>query len=333
MKASIILVLMLLVSRMGLAATLRVPSQFSDIQLAIDASSDGDTILVSPGTYSYEIGLNIIGKSVHVMSAKGPTVTSIENHGQIPSPWESGSYAFNIESVPGPCTISGFTMAGHFPGDMSMNDFTIMVTNSNVRIVGNIFINNQQMNVIAIRGLSEAVIEYNVFSTNRATSINIGDGTSATIQKNTLSGNVWYEQILMTGNNCHPVIRNNIIVNAKRSCPQPSQYCYAHGVQASCPPGNIVFECNDVWNNEDANYAGTLPDQTGMNGNISVDPLFCGAAGSDNFYLQSSSPCAEQNVPSICSGERMGCCPTKCTVGVETQSWGSIKSLLDNKKK
>jgi len=99
-------------------------------------------------------------------------------------------------------------------------------------------------------------------------------------------------------------------------------------VSATTPASQIVFECNDVWGNAPANYAGTLTDQTGINGNISHDPLFCGIPGSGNYYLQDSSPCAKSHVPGHCVGFRMGYYPEKCTVGVKRDSWGSIKSLL-----
>jgi parallel beta-helix repeat protein len=332
MKRSIILTLLIVVSNAAMAATLMVPSQYATIQNAINASSNGDTILVSPGTYRYEVGIRIIGKSVHIVSEGGPKVTSIANY-SAPPEGESGSYAFDIESTPGPLTISGFTMWGHSEGDMGANDFTIMVENSNAKITGNIFFGNQPYRVIEVAGSSSPIIEYNLFYANNATSIDIGDGASPTIENNTFSGNVFYEDIRISGSNCHPIIRNNVIVNHARYCSPPGPYCYSYGVYASSPPGNIVFECNDVWNNGDANYGGTLADQTATNGNISADPLFCGALGSGNFYLQSGSPCAEQNAPSACSGQRMGCYPTKCTVGVKEQSWGSIKSGLDDKKK
>jgi serine protease len=311
-------------------ATLRVPGQYADIQAAIDASSNGDTVLVAPGFYSYEIGFDIVGKSIHVVSEKGPEVTTIANRGYPPSPWESGSYAFSISSAPGPCTISGFTMGGHGPGDMSANDFTIRVHDSDVKITGNRFGGNHQLYVIDVEGQSAPVIEYNLFTGNMATSVYVDDGTSPTIQWNTFSGNTWHESIRVWGNTCHPVIRHNIIVNGL--CLQPSPYCDANGIRIDAPPENVVFECNDVWNNPTGNYQGSLPDQTGINGNISADPLFCGAAASGNFYLQAGSPCAGSNVPGACAGQSMGCYAVQCAVAVQRQSWGSIKSLFNERK-
>jgi hypothetical protein len=37
--------------------------------------------------------------------------------------------------------------------------------------------------------------------------------------------------------------------------------------------GTAYIACNDVFGQED-NYAGDLEDQTGINGNISCDPMF-----------------------------------------------------------
>jgi len=48
--------------------------------------------------------------------------------------------------------------------------------------------------------------------------------------------------------------------------------------------------CNDIYNNAGGNYVG-IPDQTGLDGNISLDPLFCDTTSMD-FSIQNSSPCA-----------------------------------------
>jgi len=69
-----------------------------------------------------------------------------------------------------------------------------------------------------------------------------------------------------------------------------------------------------------------------MNGNISVDPLFCGIAASRNYFLRAESPCSESNVAAYCSGVRMGRFPANCTVGVRESSWGSIKSIYRDRK-
>jgi len=55
---------------------------------------------------------------------------------------------------------------------------------------------------------------------------------------------------------------------------------------------NISIACNDVYNNNN-NYSG-IPDQTGLNGNISADPQFC-YPDTGNYYLYDTSPCAPQN--------------------------------------
>jgi hypothetical protein len=50
-----------------------------------------------------------------------------------------------------------------------------------------------------------------------------------------------------------------------------------------------VFTTNDVFSNSGPAYGGTCGNQTGLNGNISADPLFVNADGGD-FHLQHGSP-------------------------------------------
>src|SRR5260370_4448633 len=58
------------------ANVLNVPGTYSTIQAAIDASTNGDTVMVAPGTYFENIDFK--GKLVTVQSAQGPTVPTID---------------------------------------------------------------------------------------------------------------------------------------------------------------------------------------------------------------------------------------------------------------
>lgn len=92
--------------------------------------------------------------------------------------------------------------------------------------------------------------------------------------------------------------------------------------------------CCDAWDNEGGNYLG-IPDPTGTDGNISLDPLFCGVAASDpDFTLHADSPCApERPRGSPCGliGARpVGCDPAELAdpdpAHARVTGWGRIKA-------
>jgi len=58
------------------SSVLNVPGSFPTIQAAIDASSNGDSVVVAPGTYFENIDFK--GKLITVQSAQGPSVTTID---------------------------------------------------------------------------------------------------------------------------------------------------------------------------------------------------------------------------------------------------------------
>jgi hypothetical protein len=80
-----------------------------------------------------------------------------------------------------------------------------------------------------------------------------------------------------------------------------------------CPVNPENFGCNDVWGNTfdgtPTNYNGC--DMTGLNGNISLDPLFCNPA-TDDYQLQFESPCTPSNSPPGCG--LIGALPVGCGV-------------------
>jgi hypothetical protein len=57
---------------------------------------------------------------------------------------------------------------------------------------------------------------------------------------------------------------------------------------------NPLLTCSDLFGNPGGNYGGVLADQTGLNGNISADPLFCDAPGGE-YTLDAISPCLPWN--------------------------------------
>ena len=97
-------------------------------------------------------------------------------------------------------------------------------------------------------------------------------------------------------------------------------------IQSPWVPAPQVL-CCDVYANVLGNYTGGLADQTGLNGNISLDPRFCSGLNPVLPYgLQEGSPCLpEANACGVLIGAYDMSCPTTGTTA--TKSWGSIKSL------
>ena len=86
---------------------LSVPSVYPTIQSAIDASVDGDEIVVAPGTYNEAIDFS--GKAIRLHSSGGPAITTIDANDAT----EVDSSAVTCINSEGPDTIlEGFTITG-----------------------------------------------------------------------------------------------------------------------------------------------------------------------------------------------------------------------------
>jgi hypothetical protein len=70
----------LLAPTQGACTTRLVPDVYPTIQVAVDGSSPGDTVLLSPGTYSGDGNHDIEfrGKDIVLTSQSGPEVTVID---------------------------------------------------------------------------------------------------------------------------------------------------------------------------------------------------------------------------------------------------------------
>jgi len=86
-------------------STIQIPANFPTIQSAINAASNGDTVLVAPGTYVENINFN--GKAITLTSSSGPAVTMIDgNH--------NGTVVTFNHSETASSVLSGFTIQNGF---------------------------------------------------------------------------------------------------------------------------------------------------------------------------------------------------------------------------
>jgi hypothetical protein len=131
-----------------------------------------------------------------------------------------------------------------------------------------------------------------------------------TIAKNSQTGIYFWPSTYALG----PQIENNIIAL--------NEYAGMYASQDI----NSWIACNDVWGNSNlgsGNYIGSIPDQTGYNGNISADPYFCNAWGGD-YSLGANSPALYASCGPMGAITSPGC---SNQTAVEHLSWGNIKAL------
>jgi serine protease len=282
------------------AATLNVPAQYAGIQQAIDASTDGDTVLIAPGTYPGQI--NFRGKAITVTSRGGPSNTIVDAMG-------AGNVVVFDSGETQSSEISGLTFqngAGNFGAG-------IIVIGASPHIVGNVFHSNVEgvggsgagiggagsplieknlfyanscsandnlSGVISLNNGSQPIIVNNVFRDNvscAAVNVTVQDGISQEVTNNTMVGNMIGIYVDSRTGMQHQLLRNNIIVGNQVGIEDE----FSDSIGRPDCENNLVF-------NNGTNYQG-MPDQTGSNGNISADPMFAGQT-QNNFHLTAGSP-------------------------------------------
>jgi predicted outer membrane repeat protein len=159
-----------------------VPGEYSSIQAAINASANGDTVLVAPGTYNEQIQFN--GKQIAVRSLGGATTTTISYSG--------GSVVRFVNSEGPNSILDGFTITGGNakgggiyinPGFPTIEN-CIITNNSSPWEGGGVFIN---------QSTSGAIFINTVFSNNdagtRGGGIYCNTGGEITLTDCTFTGN------------------------------------------------------------------------------------------------------------------------------------------------
>ncbi|UCG61827.1 MAG: T9SS type A sorting domain-containing protein, partial [Candidatus Zixiibacteriota bacterium] len=304
------------VTEQGLS--LYVPTNYPTIQSAIAAASDGDNIVVLPGTYVENISFD--GKAVVVISSDGPEVTTIQGAAyassvDVPSEVDSSGTSSTdpgtdallatvsfVSGEPKGAVLSGFTVTGGMQSG-------IYCVNSSPTIVNNVITGNASGGEnfgggLSLRGTAGAVVRGNTFYGNLATygaAIHLGEhgytNTDDTICYNVMYENSGIGEIRALGGLVNPVVHNNTAISTTWSgfLNQSSGPVIAknniivfgdpYGMQGDFTATyNCTFECVSDYN---------FPPGVG---NISEDPMFVDSVNND-YHLDAESPCVDAGDP------------------------------------
>lgn len=310
--------------------TICVPADYSTIQEAINAADvlGGDTVLVSPGTYSESI--NFSGKALKLLSVSGTESTIISPpSGNSSVIFESGETSNSV--------ISGFTLTN---GGLYLNGSSPLITsniiiNSDTGVYCNFasptVISNEicgcSGNAFYLGGAATAIIKSNIIENNGGGISMFAAGTPQVacnwILNNSgdaLNGYNWSDvdliQNVIVSNSgsalsflvpsgCRgPLAVNNTIVNngagvtivgfdgnskvINNILVGPSVVNISYFNSYDVP----VFQNNDIYSVNGDAFAGVLTNLTGINGNISINPCFtCQTSG--DYHLLENSPCID----------------------------------------
>jgi serine protease len=300
-----LIVLMSITAATANAAVIRVPDDQPTIQQAINVAVQGDTVLVSPGTYFENIDFR--AKAITVRSERGAAQTIMDGNknGLSVVTFESGETRNSV--------LSGFTIQHGGPAEGAGVD----LLGSSATIIRNVFVENEQAvgyfgaaiagnsasprieantfmanscdtqflaGVLSFVNSSSPVIINNVVANNPCRGINltVPEGNNPEVANNTIVGNTVGMELDLVGSTSTQTYANNIIVDNDVGLE-------VLGVE---PPwaNNLVF-------GNDTNYSG-LADQTGMNGNISANPRFVSPRNL-NFELRVGSPAIDAGTLSV----------------------------------
>jgi parallel beta-helix repeat protein len=313
-------IFVLIGAQVCLSATIRIPLDQATIQAGINVATTGDTVLVSPGTYTGSIAFN--GKRIVVASLSGPIVTILQ-----PSVPTNTIVTFS-GGEDTTTVLEGFTI-------QSGSDNVYITGNASPRIVGNrilyatgrgIFGNSSSGAIIrgnhfegnggAFKTYSGTyIVEDNVVIDNH-TGENGGGLFCYDCTNSRLVGNIVARNsaahfgggIIISVGSGNQVINNTIYGNACGGEGGGGLLLYTtsgcdvrnnivaynggpNGVQQN--GGSCVLEYNDVYGNGGSNYSGA---SAGI-GSLSLDPSFVDTA-EVVFDLLTGSPCIDAGDPS-----------------------------------
>ena len=217
---------------------IKVPSQASTLQAALDIARTGDTILVAAGTYGGEGNrdLSIPNISITIRSEEGPanTVfncegTDLDNH-----------FHMSFDVLSSPVAVIGLTFRGAFGSHGA-----IRCRSASPTFINCVFRNNEAtISGGAIRCKASSPLLQN-----------------CTIVNNSAMAGAGF--FLIAGS--RPRLENCIISHSESG----------EAIDASEGTSVPTLSCCNLFGNNGGDWIGRIEDQADVNSNISADPLFC----------------------------------------------------------
>ncbi len=298
-----------------------VPADYATIQEAVDASSEGDSIMIAPGTYVENVKLRERG-AVALIGTGGFEATIIDG--------DMSDRPLTVEACKGTMILEGLTFQR---GVTKTNGGAVLIMATNASITRCRFQDSEAegdggglaLMQSTVYTLSDCVIERNSAVASAALNIVGGEGEvyGNTIRKNDGGLTV---AIQFTGCDFHDnlvvrnlarvygpigylfgingkVTRNTVayntgkagsaamIVQTGKTLVADNLVCNntdLFGFFVESQDDLVVVTNNNVWGNDAGVYTGKPVDET----NFSEDPLFCDAEN-DDFHLKGGSTCLE----------------------------------------
>lgn len=284
-----ILVSLLLLSGTLSGATIYVPDDYPLIQDAIVMSSNGDTVIVRPGTYQEKI--DFLGKAITVTSQLGPYVTGLDG-------MQTGSIVTFQSGEGNDSVFNGFTVTN----GLSTDGTIACLNGSSPAITNNIIMKNTATvygGAIYCQSLSNPLIAGNTMFRNKA---KYGGGiychdSSPVVVSNVITNN----RVELNGGgircwfNSNATITNNTLSGNE---------AFNTGGGIACDDSKVTVTNTILWDNISPNGPeiylsyGATADVTYCDvkgglygtGNIDADPLFIDPLNRD-YHIPFDSPC------------------------------------------
>jgi hypothetical protein len=325
-KTTIICLLAVLITNSAVAAVRDVPDDYPTIQAAVNACSNGDTVVVAPDIYdgSSNRDINFNGKAITVRSTD-PTDPNVVNGTVINCEGKGRGFVFKM-GEDADSTVSGLTITN---GSMFLGGAVYCHNNSSPSIINCVITGNSAVlggAIMCTNDNTRPKISNCKITANSAAFGGGGiycNGASPEIRNCIITGNSSFDGGAIYSHN----VGNPVIANCTISANTASNSAGAiYGYESS----NLTINNCILWGNT-AEYASEVlvgnsgagtsiqisycdienPDENVVHepggtvnwgeGNIDADPLFVDAAAGD-YHLLEESPCIDAGDPAFVAG-------------------------------